>query len=68
MHDYGQSNCKIDDSIPKTIQNQIQLSMLNIKKDKLVSIFFVVNWRMVKLTTQDAPLDKLASSPCNQKM
>ena len=68
MHDYAQSNCKIDDSIPKTVQNQIQLYMPKIKQDKISSPFFVLNWRMVKLTTWDAPLDELASAPCNQKM
>ena len=51
MHDFAQRNCKIDDSVPKTVQNQIQLAMPKIKQDKIASPFVVVNWRMVQLTT-----------------
>ena len=51
MHDYAQSNYKIEDSVPKTVQNQIHLAMPKIKQDKLDSPFVVVNWRIVHLTT-----------------
>ena len=51
MHDCAKRNYKIDDLVPKTVQNQIQLVMPNINQDKLVSPFVVVNWNMVQLTT-----------------